>query len=73
MTLFLFTASYPYGYTETFLEEEVLILSSQFERVEVVPLYGVGNPTRMVPENFVVHKPLIEKKVSVKTIKVLLL
>lgn len=73
MTLFLFTASYPYGYTETFLEEEVLILSSQFERVEVVPLYGVGNPTRMVPENFVVHKPLIEKKVSIKNIKVLLL
>ena len=59
MTLFLFTAAYPYGQSETFLEEELPILAMQFNSIEIVPLNGIGDPTREVPNNVKVHKPII--------------
>ncbi len=56
-SLFLFTASYPYEETETFLEDEIVFLAQEFERVVIVPLYGEGK-SRPVPSNCEVMQPV---------------
>lgn len=58
-TLYLFTATYPYGTAEVFLEEEIGYLSRAFLAVVIVPLSGHGVPTRAVPENVVVLPPVL--------------
>lgn len=60
--LFLFTAGYPYGKVESFLEDEILYLSKSFGRVVIVPLSGGGTPTRKVPSNCEVLYPIINNR-----------
>lgn len=62
--LFLFTASYPFGNTESFLEDEIHYLSSSFEKVIIVPLIGANIQTREVPDNCVVYSPIVKSKLS---------
>lgn len=62
MVINLFTASFPYGKAESFLEDEIGYLSKAFEKVVIVPLSGKGKPTRVVPENCEVKNPVITNR-----------
>lgn len=59
MTLYLFTSTYPFGTAETFLEDEIVFLSNEFEKIEIIPLYGDDATIRKTPVNCKVHKPII--------------
>jgi glycosyltransferase involved in cell wall biosynthesis len=50
-TLILFTAAYPYGTGEQFIETEILYLSKAFENVFIYPLVLDNKPPRHLPEN----------------------
>lgn len=57
--LVVFTASYPYGTGEDFLDAELPYLAKAFARVLVVPLSGAGSPRRRrVPGNVEVATPI---------------
>lgn len=58
--LFLFTAHYPYGSGETFLETEIDYLAKKFVKVNIVALDQVKGKPRILPSNVNVHtlKPL---------------
>lgn len=60
-TLYFFTASFPYGAGEQFIETELPYLAKQFPVVEIFPLYVniAASRARAVPANVVVHKPLL--------------
>lgn len=60
--LYLFTATFPFGMAETFLEDEILCLAKSFEKIMIIPLYGDVEKVRPVPENCTVNKPLIRSK-----------
>lgn len=56
--LILFTASFPYGKGESFLENEVKTLSSRFQQVDIIPYqYNESSDIRSLPENFRVLHP----------------
>ena len=57
--LYFFTATYPYGQRESFIEDEIVYLSKAFKRITIIPLKGSGNPTRLVPNNCEVIPPII--------------
>jgi len=61
-SLYLFTAGYPYGKAESFLEDEIQYLAKLFDRIVIVPLSGVGVPSRKVPSNCEVLKPVINDR-----------
>lgn len=48
--LFLFTVSFPYGTGENFISNELLFLSSKFEKIFIFPLESKGDP-KPVPAN----------------------
>lgn len=64
----LFTNTFPYGVGETFLEDEIPLLSEAFDRVIVYPLHMPDNPIsngysrgdRIAPYNFEVRPPLLD-------------
>lgn len=58
MSLYLFTAQYPYSYIENFLEDEIPYLMNEFEQVYIIPITGDSNTVRLVPEKCYVYKPL---------------
>lgn len=60
--LYLFTATFPFGTAETFLEDEILCLAKSFEKIAIIPLYGDSAKMRPVPKNCTVNKPLIRSK-----------
>jgi len=62
MKLFLFTATFPYGKRESFLEDEIIYLCKTFENVTIVPLSAHGPQTRKVPNNCKVITPIIHSK-----------
>lgn len=64
MNLFLFTAAFPFGERECFLEEEVTFLCKVFEKVTIVPLAAQGPQTRSVPTNCQVIKPIIHSRLQ---------
>ena len=51
--LILFTSQYPYGYGETFIENEIDFLSKGFEKVYIFP-FSTSKSKRTLPENIVV-------------------
>jgi glycosyltransferase involved in cell wall biosynthesis len=59
--LIIFTASFPFGVKETYLEEEVKILSENFDEIIIYPHYYGNKDTtqRNVPENVKVKKPAL--------------
>ena len=59
-TLYLLTATFPYGTKETFLETEITYLCDRFSRVVVIPLAGDLAIVRSVPENCEVKIPIIK-------------
>ncbi len=64
----LFTNTFPYGVGETFLEDEIPLLSDAFDRVIVYPLHMPDNPIsngysrgdRIAPYNFEVRPPILD-------------
>lgn len=51
-TLFFFTAEFPYGKSETFIENEIDILAQHFQSIIIFPYHSSGkNPTRSFPQN----------------------
>lgn len=66
-SLVLYTASYPYGKKETYLETEIKYLSDGFDEIHIFPLYyNEGDLSqRKVPENVKVHQaPVPISKIS---------
>lgn len=50
-TLFLFTASYPFGKSETFIDNEIEILCKSFNKVYICPKNINDGKTRSLPKN----------------------
>lgn len=48
--LYIFTGTYPYGFRESFLEQEVPYLVKAFSEVIIIPLGGEGQKCRDVPK-----------------------
>lgn len=65
MELAIFTNTYPYGNSETFLAQEVPFVFGEFDRVHVFPLYipqgEEGEKCREMPSNAILHRPLLER------------
>ena len=67
--LYIFTASYPYGKGETFLENEIPILAHHFQKLIICPLLHATSEIRTIPANAEVRniingrKTLSSKKV----------
>lgn len=58
--MILFTAQFPYGRTETFLETEILFLSEAFEKIVIVSQASDENEKRSVPSNCeVIRNPIV--------------
>lgn len=66
----LFTFKFPYGQQETFLETEVKYLSSRFDRIVILPLFGEKN-LREVPKNVEVLSPVFGKRSKIIALKLL--
>lgn len=49
--LYLFTFSYPFGTSETFLETEIQVLSSHFKHIYIIPLQNTTGDRRNIPDN----------------------
>ena len=58
--LVIYTDSFPYYNSETFLETEITYLAGSFGKVYIQPLNGEGVP-RKLPANFILLQPLGEK------------
>ena len=58
--LLFFTQSYPYTQKETFIENEINYLAEAFDEITILPWIGEGEPTRSVPSNCKVLKPLLK-------------
>jgi len=50
-TLLLFTHSFPYGTGESFLETEIVLLASHYEKVVIAPLVKASSDHRIIPDN----------------------
>ena len=53
MRLFLFTENFPFGKSETFLENEIPFLSEKFSEIVIIPLYK-QEELRQMPDNVTV-------------------
>lgn len=62
-TLLFFTATFPYGKGEAFIEAEINYLAQAFEKVIIVPEQRNGTP-RLVPSNVFIHESPRAKKTS---------
>ena len=58
MRLFLFTNTFPYGFSEAFLESELPFLSGKFEKVIIIPLHKESG-CRSLANNVEVWSPII--------------
>lgn len=58
--MILFTAQFPYGRAETFLETEILFLSEAFEKIVIVSQASDESEKRSVPSNCeVIRNPIV--------------
>ena len=57
--LVLFTATFPYGGKENFLETEMPYLSQRFEQIKIIPFGGLGEVERPVAHNCTVDNRLL--------------
>lgn len=60
--LYLFTATFPYGNAESFLEDEINYLCQKFPQVTIIPLSGEGMKRRALPANCIVHAPILKSR-----------
>ena len=57
--LIIFTSTFPYGFAETFLEDELPYLAKHFEKIIIFPFRISEKKLRAVPPNCVVSKPIV--------------
>lgn len=50
-TLYLFTCSFPYGYIENFLEDEIQYIADVFEKVVIISFANDKKEMRTIPKN----------------------
>ena len=62
--LVIFTSTFPYGYAETFLEDELPYLAKHFDKIIISPFRIDGNKMRSVPSNCVVTESIVKGRVS---------
>lgn len=62
--LYFFTATFPYGHAETFVEDEIKYLSAQFDQIVIVPLSARNNASRSVPDNCKVLTPVVTSRLG---------
>lgn len=60
--LILFTATFPFGQAETFLEDEILFLSQVFEKVIIVPFSPQNAIERSTPGNCTITEPVVRNR-----------
>jgi len=60
--LYFFTATFPYGVAESFIEPELQYLAKKFNSITIFPKAGTGEITRTVPENCKVMKTVIRNR-----------
>lgn len=60
--LYIFTANFPYGYAESFLETEIDYLAKKFTQIYIIPFTGEISAIRLVPDNCVVLNPISENR-----------
>ncbi|MCG8322223.1 MAG: glycosyltransferase [Cytophagales bacterium] len=67
-TLFLITASYPYGSYETFLESEIPILSKKFNKIFIITNSKPSKIIRDIPDNLQIYYfsylPTLSEKIA---------
>jgi glycosyltransferase involved in cell wall biosynthesis len=61
--LVVFTASFPYGLKETYLESEIIVLAQNFDSIKICPYYfnSKSDVPRTLPDNVIVSKPVIPR------------
>ena len=60
MELQLFTDTFPYGYGEPFLKDELPVLAQNFEKIVIHPLHWEEGPLRPLPEGVVLGETLLD-------------
>lgn len=60
--LYFFTATYPYGFRESFIETEIKYISKEFDEVKIIPLSARGKSIRKVPDNCSISKPVMQSR-----------
>ena len=60
--LYVFSATYPYGFQESFLETELPFLINRFDSVTIVPFGGYKTDSRQLPLGCDVNVSLINSK-----------
>ena len=63
-TLYLFTATYPYGSGESFVENELRVLASKFDEICIFPMHSGGMKREPVAENISVISLFENKRMS---------
>lgn len=59
--LYFFTASYPFGKIELFIENEIAFLSAKFRKIVIIPYsYGGSKVPRTLPDNVELMLPVME-------------
>lgn len=61
-TLYFFTSSFPFSFNEPFIENEILFLSEEFDKITIIPLLGEPIQKISVPKNCNVLQPIIKSK-----------
>ena len=61
-TLILFTNSFPFGSSESFLESEIPFLAESFKYISIIPLKG-GSACRQMPDNVDIVNPLLSSNI----------
>ena len=72
--MFLFTARYPGGNAESFIEPELSLLAKRFSEIHIFPLMdSAQGTTRNLPNNVVLHSAPIIKKITIKSFRLFFL
>jgi len=56
--LIFFTESFPYGKSESFIENEIGFLSQKFDRIYILPKNSKTDARRPLPDNCIVFRPV---------------
>lgn len=71
-TLFFFTASYPFGKGESFIENEIYYLSKKFPKIVILPFFEKNDgPTRVCPKNVIVLDPIVKSTYKYRIVGIL--
>lgn len=58
--LYLFTGRFPYSKVENFLEDEIIYLCREFDKVFIIPFKSETGPRRICPDNCITLEPIVK-------------